>query len=56
MANIIIKSDERRALERKVARDFRAGSTGEQREAVEVIAAKSREAYAEAKKMEAKYK
>ena len=52
MANIIIKSDERRALERKIARDFEARATGEGREAVEVIAAKSREAYVELKRME----
>ena len=54
MANIIIKSDERRALERRIARDFEAKITGEGREAAEVIAAKSREAYDELKKIEEK--
>ncbi len=54
MANIIIKSDERRALERRIARDFEARNTGEGREAAEVIAAKSQEAYAELKKTEGK--
>lgn len=56
MANIIIKSDERRALEHKVARDFRATGSGEHREAVETIAARSREAYTELKRMEDKHR
>lgn len=45
MANIIIKSDERRADEAKVRRSYGvSGSDPAEREACEVIAARSREA------------
>lgn len=45
MANIIIKSDERRAEEAKVRSSFGVGSSDQAgREACEVIAARSREA------------
>ena len=53
MANVIIKSDERRAYEQRVMRSFgvEKGSR-EQREAAEIVAARSTEAYHELKKME----
>lgn len=54
MASIIIKSEERKMHEAFVAKSF--GVTGqvskEHREAAECIAAKSREAYEQAKRME----
>ena len=54
MANVIIKSEERREAEAFVARSFGVGTgaTGEQREAVETIARRSEEAAAQARRME----
>lgn len=55
MANVIIKTDERRAFEEKVMRDFGvnpAAASSERREAAEAVAARSQEAYAELKRME----
>lgn len=45
MANVIIKSDERRAYEAQVAESFgcRGAISAEQREQAEMIAAKTRE-------------
>lgn len=55
MANLIIKSDERRAYENRVMRSFGANpASREQREAAEVVAARSGEAYRELKRMEGK--
>lgn len=57
MANVIIKSDERRAFEEKVMRDFgvNPGSADSaHREAAEAVAARSQEAYKELKRMEGK--
>lgn len=55
MANIIIRSDERRALENRVMRSFGVNPANrEQKEAAEVIAARSSEAYKNMKKMEEK--
>ena len=53
MANVIIKSDERKAYEQRVMRSFgvERGSR-EQKEAAEVVAARSAEAYKELKRME----
>lgn len=57
MANVHIKSEERKANESYVLETF--GRKGEisraDREAAEVIAARSREAYNEMKRMEGKY-
>lgn len=58
MANVIIKDDARRAHESYVLGSFKGGaavSSGD-REAAECIAARSREAYAEMKRMEEKRK
>lgn len=55
MANVIIKSDEQRAYENRVLQSFggnKADSAA--REAAEVIAARSQEAYNEMKRMEDK--
>ena len=54
MANVIIKSEERREAEAFVARSFGvgAGATGEQRDAAETIARRSEEAAAQAQRME----
>ena len=54
MANVIIKSEERREREAFVARSFGIGrnATGEQREAVEVIARRSEEAAQAGRRME----
>ena len=53
MANIIIKSDERRAYEDRVMRSFGVNPANrEQREAAEIVAARSNEAYKKLKKME----
>ncbi len=56
MANIQIKSEERKAQEKYVLQSF--GRTGEitcaEQDAAEVIAARSREAYNELKRMEVK--
>lgn len=57
MANIIIKSDERRTYEAKVRRSFGVDSpyaSKERREAADFVAARSQEAYKELKKMEEK--
>lgn len=55
MANVIIKSDERRAYENRVLQSFggnRANSAD--REAAAIIAARSQEAYNEMKRQEDK--
>lgn len=55
MANIIIKSDERRAYEDKVMRSFGVNPANrERREAAEIVAARSNEAYNSLKRMEEK--
>lgn len=56
MAAVHIKSDDRRAHEAYVLDSFRngGGATTADRDAAEVIAARSREAYSELKKMEGK--
>lgn len=55
MANLIIKSDERRAYENRVMRSFCANPASmEQREAAELVAARSGEAYRELRRMEGK--
>lgn len=57
MANVIIKSEERRQFEQKVMRDFGvnpASADSARREAAEEVAARSQEAYAELKRMEDK--
>lgn len=59
MANVIIKSEERRSHEAYVLGAFKGGGatvTPGDREAAECIAARSREAYAELKQMEGKKK
>lgn len=43
MANFIIKSDERKAFERKVLNDFTPHNTRENQEYAEYIAAKAQE-------------
>lgn len=52
MANVIIKSEERRSAEAYVAQRFGANNTPESREAVEVIARRTEEAVAEMRRME----
>lgn len=55
MANVIIKSEERRAHEAAVMRSFGINPTDRSgREAAELIAARSNEAYSELKRMEEK--
>ncbi len=54
MANIIIKTDERRADEARVLRDFGGGAGIERKEAAEAVAALCREAYCELKRSERK--
>lgn len=54
MANVIIKSDERRAYEERVLRSFGGSNSAADREAAQVIAARSQEAIAELKRMEGK--
>lgn len=55
MANLIIKSDERRAYENRVMRSFGVNPANrEQREAAEIVAARSGEAYRELRRMEEK--
>lgn len=49
MANIIIKTDERKANETRILKDFGGNATKERREYAECIAAKSNEALAEMK-------
>jgi hypothetical protein len=56
MANVIIKSEERRRDEERVRQSFGAGNDKASREAVEIITARSREAYEELKRMEEKNK
>lgn len=53
MANVIIKSDERRVYENRVLRSFGGNrADGSAREAAAVIAARSQEAYNSLKRME----
>ena len=53
MANIIIKSEERKADEARVMRSFGVNTADRgAREAAELVAARSREAYNEMKRME----
>lgn len=54
MANIIIKSEERRAQESYVLKSFGKGSNAgsADREAAECVAARTQEAYGQLKKME----
>lgn len=55
MANVIIKSDEAKRDEQHIRRSFGvSGNDSAAKEAVECIAARSREAYAELRKMEEK--
>ena len=55
MANVIIKSEERRAHEESVMRSFGVNPADRgAREAAEIVAARSREAYSELKRMEDK--
>ena len=58
MVNVIIKSEAQKAHEAYVLGSFKGGTTvtSGDREAAECIAARSREAYAELKKMEGKSK
>lgn len=57
MANVIIKSDDRRADEAYTASKFGVDNyaSSDKRDAIETIAAKSREAYEQAMKPERKY-
>ena len=52
MANVIIKSDERRANEDWTRKQFTSVNNSETREAAEYIAAKTNEAVAEMQRME----
>lgn len=53
MANVIIKSRERRDYEKSVMRSFGVNPNDRgAREAAEVVAARSREAYSELRRME----
>ena len=55
MASVHIKSEERKAFEAKVMRDFSVNpANSERRELAEAVAARSREAYQELKRMEEK--
>jgi hypothetical protein len=54
VANIIIKSEERRQAEQAVAKSFGADNSAASREAVECIAARTHEAVSELKRMEEK--
>lgn len=55
MANVIIKSEERRAYENKVMRSFGVNPANKgAREAAEIVAARSHEVYKELKRMEDK--
>lgn len=59
MPNVIIKDDARRAHEAYVLKSFKSGGasvTSADREAAECIAARSREAYTELRRMEDKRK
>lgn len=57
MANVIVKSDERRDYEKRVMRSFGVNPANkEQREAAEIVAARSKEAYKNLRKMEEKSK
>ena len=57
MANIIIKSDERRENERYVASQFGIGSgaSSEQRDAVEIISRRTEEAIEKGRREERRY-
>lgn len=52
MANIIIKTDERKAYEKQVLNDFGGNGTTERKEYAECIAARTQEALAEMKRKE----
>lgn len=53
MANIIIKSEDRKACEERIMRSYGADSSDRSaRDAAEVVAARSNEAYQNMKKME----
>lgn len=52
MANVIIKSDERKAYENRVHNEFCGNGTKEHREYAECIAARTQEALAEMKRKE----
>lgn len=55
MANVIIKSDEAKRAEQHIRQSFGvSGNDSAANEAVECIAARSREAYTELRKMEEK--
>ncbi|MEG1894654.1 MAG: hypothetical protein RR162_00340 [Oscillospiraceae bacterium] len=55
MANIIIKSEERQAHENRIMKSYGANlSDRNAREAAEIVAARSNEAYSAIKKMEEK--
>lgn len=57
MANVIIKSDQRRALERRMLREFGGNArSAEHREYAEVIAARTGEACRELNKMDERYR
>lgn len=56
MANIIIKSEERRQAEQAVAKSFCADDSAASREACECIAARTQEAVSELRRMEEKRK
>jgi len=56
VANIIIKSEERRQAERAVAKSFCADDSAASREACECIAARTQEAVSELRRMEEKRK
>lgn len=57
MAQIIIKTDERRAYEARIMRDFGGNkNSSADRESAEVIAARTKEAVAELKRMEEKHR
>ncbi|MDO4301629.1 MAG: hypothetical protein Q4D26_10440 [Clostridia bacterium] len=56
MANLIIKSDERKAYEDSIRRDFTRHSSAEAKEYAECIAARTTETYKKFRKMEEKYR
>lgn len=57
MCNVIVKSDQRRNDEFRIAESFGVNmKNAENRELIEHVAARSREAYTELKHMEARYK
>jgi hypothetical protein len=57
MANVIIKSEERKAHDAEVMRSFGVNPADKgAREAAELVAARSREAYSELKRMEDRHR